>query len=119
MSASAYEEHATFLPPQGYIVDELPRPVRLETDFGRYQAEAKFVDGEIFFERSLGQQSVKIPAADYEKVRIFYEKIQQSEQSPIVLRRVAGPAPVEKVVSPAAPPWRSEPPQTPAITRPE
>ena len=103
LHASSYEEHATFLPPAGYIVDELPRPVRLETDFGRYRAEAKLTDGKIVYERALEQQSVEIPVADYEKVRVFFEKIQQSEQSPVVLRRVAGPAPVEKVER-AAPP---------------
>ena len=103
LRASAYEEHARFLLPKGYIVDELPRPLRLETDFGRYHAEAKFADGKILFERALVQQSVEISAADYEKVRVFYEKIQQSEQSPIVLRRVAVPAPVEQEERPAPP----------------
>lgn len=107
LRAGAYEEHATFLPPRGYIVDELPRPVRLETDFGRYRAEAKFADGKIVFERALEQQSGEIPAADYEKVRVFFEKIQQSEQSPIVLRRVAGPPPVEKA-EPKTPPAGSK-----------
>jgi hypothetical protein len=91
LRANAFEERAEFALPEGYAVEELPRAARLETDFGRYQMQARQDAGKIVFERSLVMQSVEVPAADYEKVRAFFEKVHQSEQSPIVLRRVSAP----------------------------
>jgi hypothetical protein len=91
LRANAFEERAEFALPEGYAVEELPRAALLETDFGRYQMQARQDAGKIVFERSLVMQSVEVPAADYEKVRAFFEKVHQSEQSPIVLRRVSAP----------------------------
>lgn len=97
LHANAFEERAEFTLPAGYTIEELPRAVQIETSFGRYAATTRTKDGKILFERSLVQQSVEVPAADYEKVRAFFEKVHQSEQSPIVLRRVSGSAPAVKV----------------------
>lgn len=93
LRANAFEERAEFTLPAGYAVDELPRAVRLESNFGRYALAAREEGGKILFERSLVLQSVEVPTTEYEAVRGFFEKVHQSEQSPVVLRRLAGPPP--------------------------
>ena len=60
----------------------------LETTFGRYTARANLDGSRLVFERTLDLRAAEIPAADYERVRTFFEKIIQSEQSPVVLRRL-------------------------------
>ena len=97
LRASAFTERTEFKLPPGYVVDELPGAVRVETDFGRYVAETRAEDGRLVCDRSLELRSAEVPAADYEKARAFFEKVHQSEQSPVVLRRVSAPAPVEQV----------------------
>lgn len=106
LHSSAFEERAEFTLPAGYLIEELPRAVQLETEFGRYESKTRAEDGKIVFERLFVQQSAEIPSADYEKVRAFFEKVHQSEQSPVVLRRISEPSPTEKSPpnsTPAAP----------------
>ncbi|MBI3886681.1 MAG: DUF3857 domain-containing protein [Opitutae bacterium] len=97
--AQSYEERAEFTLPEDCTVDEAGAPLQLETDFGRYRSSARVVDGKLLFERSLELKELEVPAADYEKVRVFFEKIARSEQAPVVLRRAARVAPAgpEKV----------------------
>lgn len=111
LRANGFEERAEFTLPAGYAIEELPRTAQLETSFGRYVLTAREEGGKIMFERSLVLQSVEVPAADYEKVRAFFEKVHQSEQSPIVLRRTSAPPSAVKLEPPAATPAEKSPQQ--------
>ena len=84
----AFVEQTEIVLPEGYVVDELPATTTLTTEFGSYAAKATSAEGRLVCERSLTLQAAEIPAAGYDKVKGFFEKIQQSEQSPVVLRRV-------------------------------
>ena len=88
LSSSRYTERAEIELPAGYALDENIAPVALEASFGRYTAQASLDGGRLVFERALDLRAAEIPAADYERVRAFFEKIIQSEQSPVVLRRL-------------------------------
>lgn len=88
LKAQAYEERAEFTLPPDCVVDELLAPVAFETEFGSYRATSRAEDGKVFFERSLVLKTVEVPAADYDKVRTFFDRVTRSEQSPIVLRRL-------------------------------
>lgn len=88
LPASRYTERAEIELPAGYALDENIVPVTLETSFGRYTTQASLNGGRLVFERALDLRAAEIPAADYERVRTFFEKIIQSEQSPVVLRRL-------------------------------
>lgn len=96
--AQAYEERAEFSLPEDCVVDETVVPLQLETEFGRYRSSTRVVEGKVVFERSLVLKEFEVPAADYEKVRVFFERIARNEQAPLVLRRLplVAPASAEK-----------------------
>lgn len=83
-----FRERAEIALPAGYRIDEKIAPVELTTAFGRYTAQATEAGGRLVFERALNIEAATIPAADYETVRVFFEKILQTEQSPVVLERL-------------------------------
>jgi transglutaminase-like putative cysteine protease len=85
---SSFSEHSLIDFPPGFRVDELPPPVALNTSFGTYRAHVESVGAQqLLIERSLELSAAAIPASEYETVRLFYERILHSEQSPVVLRR--------------------------------
>lgn len=84
---SRYKERTEITLPAGCTVEESIRPVTLTTAFGSYQAICTTVDGKLIFERSLDLQAMELPAGDFEAVRTFFDKILQTEQTPVVLRR--------------------------------
>jgi hypothetical protein len=73
--------------PDGFQVDEVPDPVQLETTFGSYKTSYEVKDGELVFVRTMAQRGTAIPAAQYQTVRSFYEKIRAAELAPVVLTR--------------------------------
>lgn len=83
-----FEEHTTVTLPAGYRVDEMIDPVELRTPFGQYHARATLDGEQLVFERSLRFDDTVVAPEDYESVRSFYEKILQTEQSPVVLERL-------------------------------
>ncbi|MBA3849434.1 MAG: hypothetical protein C0502_05490 [Opitutus sp.] len=112
VTAQACEEHAEFKLPDDCVVEEMPPALNVETEFGRYRASCRQGNGTLIFERSLELRDRELPAAEYEKVRGFFEKISRHEQTPVVLRRkpaaapqAGAPAPtVEKSVGSASKP---------------
>ncbi|HEV7474101.1 MAG TPA: hypothetical protein VGN90_08630, partial [Pyrinomonadaceae bacterium] len=73
--------------PQGFEVDELPDPLKLDAPFGSYNTTYAVKDGELIFTRTLAQRAGTIPVAQYASVRSFFERIRAAEQSPVVLAR--------------------------------
>ena len=74
------------LPPE-FNVDEVPDPVKIDTSFGSYTTSYEVKDGELVFKRHFSQRATTIPAAQYEVVRSFFERIRAAELSPVVLAR--------------------------------
>jgi hypothetical protein len=85
---SSFVERVEIALPEGFRVDELFPPAELISTFGRYQAKAEVRDNHLLFERSLELRSTTLPATEYETARIFFEKMLQAEQSPVVLKRL-------------------------------
>jgi hypothetical protein len=73
--------------PAGFDVDEMPDPVKLETSFGSYKTSYEVKNGELVFTRALTQRAATIPAAQYQLIRSFFERIRAAEQAPVVLAR--------------------------------
>jgi hypothetical protein len=87
LRAQAEEEKAEFTLPEDCTVDEIAPPLELETDFGRYRSSTRAEGGKLFYERALELRSREIPAAEYERVKAFFDRISRHEQSAVVLRR--------------------------------
>ena len=83
----AFTERAEIDLPDGHTVDESFTPVTLKAPFGTYTAKAEIKEQRLFFERTLELHAATLPADDYEVARVFFEKILQAEQSPVVLKR--------------------------------
>jgi hypothetical protein len=87
MEANSFNETATFKLPAGFIVDEMPDPINLETSFGKYSTSYEVAGGSLIFKRSLVLNSATIPVEKYSTVKDFFVKIRSAEQAPVVLLR--------------------------------
>jgi hypothetical protein len=87
LHANAYSETVRVQLPAGFVVDELPDAVKLQTAFGSYVTSYEVKNNELVFKRQLSQQATTISAADYETVRKFFESIRAAENAPVVLAR--------------------------------
>lgn len=87
LHANAYSETVRVQLPTGFVVDELPDAVKLQTAFGSYVTSYEVKNNELVFKRQLSQQATTIAPADYETVRKFYESIRAAENAPVVLAR--------------------------------
>lgn len=87
IDSEAIKETAVFTLPAGFIVDETPDAVNLETPFGKYTTSYEVKDGKLFFTRSLTLNRMTVPVDKYNSVRDFYAKMREAEQSPVVLMR--------------------------------
>jgi hypothetical protein len=85
--ASSFSERLELALPESFRIDEYFPPAELLSPFGRYQATAEVRDNRLFFERTLELRATTLPVEEYETARVFFEKILQAEQCPVVLKR--------------------------------
>jgi hypothetical protein len=81
----AFTESSVIKLPAGFIVDEMPEPVKLETSFGKYSTTYELKDGKLLFNRSLVMNYSQIPADKYDSVKDFFVKMRIAEQAAVVL----------------------------------
>ena len=87
IDSNAMKETVTFSLPAGFVIDELPAAVNLETHFGKYTTKYEVKDGKLVFTRSMTMNRSIIAADKYGSVKDFFSKILDAEQSPVVLLR--------------------------------
>ena len=87
IDSESIKETAVFSLPTGFVVDEMPDPINLETPFGKYATTYEVKDGKLIFTRSLTTIRTTVPVDKYNSVREFYAKMREAEQSPVVLLR--------------------------------
>ena len=85
LDSNSMRETTTFTLPTGFIVDEMPDAVTLETPFGKYMTKYESKDGKLVFTRSLVMLRTTVPVDKYNSVKDFYSKIMAAEQAPVVL----------------------------------
>ncbi len=85
--SQSMKETAIFNLPKGFVVDEMPDAVNLETDFGKYTTSYEVKEDKLYFTRSLVTKRMTIPVDKYKSVKDFYAKVRDAEQSPVVLLR--------------------------------
>lgn len=72
----AMDETITYNLPDGFVVEELPESLNLEPK-----------EGKLVLRRSIRINQTIIPANEYSKVKDFYSRVINAEQSPVVLAR--------------------------------
>ena len=73
--------------PNGYRVEELPQPVRLERPFGTYAARAEAKEDVLVLERTLELHTTTVPPDQYDSLRTFFESIRAADLAVAVLSR--------------------------------
>jgi hypothetical protein len=87
MNSNYLNETIIFTLPQGFVVDETPDPVNVETSFGKYSTKYEVKDGKLYFTRKLLTNRATIPVEKYNTVKDFYEQIVKAEQARVVLAK--------------------------------
>ena len=87
IDATFYSETVRFKLPPGFDVDEIPSATKLETDFGKYEANYEVKGDQLIFTRSLKLNRSTISADKYDTVRNFFGRVRSAEQSQVVLMK--------------------------------
>lgn len=87
LQAEAYTETVSVKLPAGFVVDEVPDAMKLDSSFGTFSTKYEVKDGNLIFSRSLIQRAVTIPVEDYVKVKNFFAGMRAAEQARVVLVR--------------------------------
>ncbi|MGH9823780.1 MAG: transglutaminase-like domain-containing protein, partial [Blastocatellia bacterium] len=87
LSPSAYKDEVKVKLPAGFSVDELPDPVKLETEFGEYSTSYQVKDGALVFSRTLIVRGGMIPVSKYAPLRAFFGRAYAADESPVVLAK--------------------------------
>jgi hypothetical protein len=71
--------------PAGFMIDEIPEPVQVESPYGAYRAAWKSGDGSVTFEQSLEIRETVAAPGDYTKVKDFFDRVLTGESAPVIL----------------------------------
>jgi hypothetical protein len=87
LDSNTVKETITFNLPAGFVVDELPDPVNLDTQFGKYSTTLAQKEGKRVFTRMITMNRTLVSPDKYPAVKDFYKKMLEADQSPVVLIR--------------------------------
>jgi hypothetical protein len=73
--------------PEGFKLDELPRPAKIASPFGTLEATWTVKDGQIVMQETLEIVETVVPPSDYAKVRDFFERVAGAHNATVVLVR--------------------------------
>jgi hypothetical protein len=73
--------------PPGYTVDELPDPVKLETDFASYSSHSEFKGSTVRYTREYTVKQIEIPANRYAELQRLNSSIEADERNSAVLKK--------------------------------
>ncbi len=87
IEASAFHERAEIALPEGWEIEELPPPAKFAFRFGTYAAASRQEGRILVYERSLTLHTGELPAGDYDSALKFFAQVQESDQTPVVLKK--------------------------------
>ncbi len=73
--------------PAGYVVDELPKPVKAECPYGTYKSEVQVNGNVLHYKRTYEITDVIVPTQKLDEVKDFFHQIAADEHSSAILRR--------------------------------
>jgi Domain of Unknown Function with PDB structure (DUF3857)/Transglutaminase-like superfamily len=73
--------------PEGFKLDELPRPTKIASPYGTLEVTWTVKDGQIMMVETLEITETVVPASDYTKVRDFFDLVAGAHNAPVVLVR--------------------------------
>lgn len=85
IDADALEENVRIALPDGYNIDELPAPIRVNSEFGDFEAKWQQESGALVFSRKIQVRAQTIAAERYNELRTFLDIVYGSADIPVVL----------------------------------
>lgn len=76
-----------FTIPEGYDIENLPKALSLESDFGKYSIRFDYKDGKIICIRSQQRQAGTFPPSQYVSMVAYFDKIYKADREKVVLRK--------------------------------
>jgi hypothetical protein len=73
--------------PSGYVVDELPNPVKMDVGFASYESKTTVDQGMLHYSRTYTVREVEVSARKYRDVRNLEAAIANDENSNVILRK--------------------------------
>jgi len=73
--------------PKGYVVDELPKPVKAECPYGSYKSEVEVSGNVLHYKRTYEITDVIVPTQKLDEVKDFFRQIAADEHSSAILKR--------------------------------
>ena len=80
-------DHIDLALPPGYVVDELPEPVSLDTDFASYHSAVTADATALHYTREYTVKQLELDASRYDDLRKFTERVAYDEATSAVLKK--------------------------------
>jgi Domain of Unknown Function with PDB structure (DUF3857)/Transglutaminase-like superfamily len=87
LEATRQDDQIDITLPPGYVVDELPDPVKAECAYGTYKSEVKVEGNQLHYRRTYEIRDIVVPTQKLGEVRDFFTQIAAAERSSAVLKR--------------------------------
>jgi hypothetical protein len=73
--------------PPGFIVEDIPDPVKADYSFGEYSSKCEVKGNVLFYQRTYEIKDVMVPTKGLDDLKQFFRQIASDERSSAVLRR--------------------------------
>lgn len=87
LEATRQDDQIDITLPPGYVVDELPEPVKAECAYGTYKSEVKVEGNKLHYSRTYEIRDIYVPSQKLAEVKDFFQQIAAAERSSAVLKR--------------------------------
>jgi hypothetical protein len=74
--------------PAGYVVDELPEPVKIDVGFASYGSRTTVDNNTLHYSRTYTVRAIEVPADKYGDVKELESAIASDERNAVILRKV-------------------------------
>ncbi len=86
-STRTIQDDFTIELPEGYAVDEIPEPVKLDVGFASYESRSEMTGNTLHYQRTYTVKQVSLPAERYEDVYKLASAIEADEQNHAVFKK--------------------------------
>jgi hypothetical protein len=76
--------------PSNMVVESMPKPIKMQFDFGEFSFDIKQADGKITIIQTFLMRSGKYPKEKNQEFLLFMNALSKVENSNVVLKKVGG-----------------------------
>jgi len=87
-STARVDDEYTIDIPAGYVVDDMPSPMKAESSFGSYESHIENDKSKLIYKRTFINRALEVPTDKIAEFRAFQLRIAEDENSVVVLKKV-------------------------------